>query len=162
MNRDCLCQISAVYITSAKFSCDSQETKDVVFRAQLSSTPSVNDKSLINFLLNWVTSGTATLTIQHVDLNIDSACDVHIDSFSAPICSKPPSAQFTTQAVNVASGEINAVSNIIGALVGTILVAIVIVLVVICALHIFKHRRQLIKYIPRLVLYAATSTAPDS
>ena len=161
MNQDCLCQISAFYITSAKFSCDPQETTDIIFRAQLSSTPNVSDKSLINFLFNWITSGTASLSIQHVDLNIDSACDVRIDSFSAPICSKPPSATFTTQAVSVASVDLNAVSNIIGALVGTILVAVVIVLVVICALHIFKHRRQLIKFIPRLVLYVAMSIAPQ-
>ena len=126
---------------------------DVIFRAKLSSTPQVSDTSLISFLLNWIRSGTASLTIQHVDLDIDSACDVHIDSFSAPICSKPPPGTFTTQTVSIASGEIGAVSNIIGALIGTILVAIVIVIVVICALHIFKHRRQLIKYIPRLVFY---------
>lgn len=115
--------------------------------------------NMISFLLNWITSGTASLTIQHVDLDIDSTCDVHIDSFRAPVCSKPPSATFTTQAVSIASGEINAASNIIGALVGTILVAIVIVLVVICALHIFKYRRQLIKFIPRLVLYRTMSTS---
>jgi hypothetical protein len=105
---------------------------------------------MINLLLNWITSGTASLTIQHVDLDIDSACDVHIDSFSAPVCSKAPPTTVTTQAVSVASGEISAVSNIIGALVGTILIAIVIILVVICALHIFKHR-GLIKHTPRLV-----------
>ena len=112
---------------------------------------------MISLLLNWITSGTASLTIQHVDLDIDLACDVLIDSFSAPVCSKAPPTTFTTQAVSVASGEISAVSNIIGALVGTILVAIVIILVMICALHIVKHRGQLIKPSRRLVLYRTVS-----
>ena len=65
---------------------------------------------MISLLLKWITSGTASLTIQHVDLDIDLACDVHIDSFSAPVCSKPPPTTFTTQAVSVASGEISAVA----------------------------------------------------
>ena len=151
INRECHCQITAAYITSAKLSCDPQETTDVIFRARLSSTPKVSDTNMINFLHNWIMSGIASLTIQHVDLDVDSACDILIDSFSDPVCSKAPPITFTTSGPVVSIASASGESNIIGALVGTILVAIVIIVVVILALHIFKHRKQLKQYIPRLV-----------
>ena len=97
-------------------------------------------------------SGIASLTVQHVDLDVDSACDVLIDSFSAPVCSKAPPVTFTTPGPVVSVASASRESNIIGALVGTILVAVVIIVVVILALHIFKNRRQLNKNIPRLAL----------
>ena len=152
INRDCHCQINAAYITEAKFSCDPQETTDVTFRAKLSSTPKISDASMIKLLHNWIISGSASLTIEHVNLDIDSACNVLIGSFSDPICSPAPVVTFTTPADSVNVEESSTTSaDIIGPLIGTVLVAVVIILVVICALHIFKNRKQLTKYIPRLV-----------
>ena len=150
INHDCHCQISAAYITAATFSCDPQETTGVIFRAKLSSTSKVRATNMTSLVHKWIISGSASLTIEHVHLVVDPACNVLINSFSDHICSPAPVVTYSTPTVTVEG--VSATSNIIGTLIGTVLVAIIVILVVICALHIFKNRRQLNKYIPRLVL----------
>lgn len=98
----------------------------------------------------WIISGSASLTIEHVELVVDSTCNVLINSFRDHICSPAPVVTFSTPTATVE--DVSAASSIIGTLIGTVLVAVIVILVVICALHIFKNRRQLNKYIPRLVL----------
>lgn len=149
INHDCHCQISAAYITAAKFSCDPQETTDVIFRAKLSSTPKIRATNMTSLVHKWIISRSASLTIEHVDLVVDPTCNVLINSFSDPICLPAPVVTFSTPTVT--AEDISATSNIIGALIGTVLVAVIVITVVICALHIFKNRRQLNKYVPRLV-----------
>ena len=96
-------------------------------------------------------TGSASLTIEYVNLEIDSACSVYIGSFSDPICSSQPMATTPTDTGNNERGTYTSITDIIGPLIGTVFAAVIIVLVVICALHIFKNRRQLIKFVTRLV-----------
>lgn len=93
INRDCQCMLDAAYITEYRFSCDPQEGGHVIYRAQLSSTPSTNSTDLIRLLQQWVTSGSASVTLDRI---LDPTCSVMINSFDDPICPaaatpKPPS-----------------------------------------------------------------------
>ena len=89
------------------------------------------------------------MTIEHVDLDVDSGCDVLLNSFSDPLCLPASTVALTTLEVNDDANS--AASSIVGPLEGTISVAVIIIVVVIITLQIFKNRRQLKKHLPRSV-----------
>ena len=89
MNQDCQCAFDAAYITSALLTCDPQGTPHAIFRARLSSFARVNSEDLILLLEDWVSTGSASIVLEFIQLNLDPACSVMIDSFDDPVCISP-------------------------------------------------------------------------
>ena len=146
LSEDCQCSISAAYISAAQFLCDPKESKDIIFRAQLSSTSAVSNLDLVIILQEWVASGRASVTMNYIQFNFDVACKVLLQSFSDPIC---PSSVVTSETpttvkdvVPQGSSAVNIVWPIVGAIVG----GVVLILVVIIAIQIFNQCRKSRKY----------------
>lgn len=62
----------------------------MIYRAKVTSTPDANSMELVTYLEQWITAGSAGLTISGIRLNLDPSCNVTIESFDAPICSGIP------------------------------------------------------------------------
>lgn len=140
LKHECQCMLDATYITAAQLSCDPEETSHIIFRARLSSTPDASNAELSSILENWVTSGAASVTLEHIQLNLDPSCAVVINALNDPICPVP----ITTEPPNTNQPSISAAREIssnlyiyIGSVVGF---AVVVFIVVICAFVIY-HRR---------------------
>lgn len=85
--KECQCALSISYFTEGYFSCDSKEISHVIYRAKLSSTVDTSSSKFIELLQGWVSSGTSSLTLDHLQLYLDPSCEVEINSFSDPLCS---------------------------------------------------------------------------
>ena len=124
---DCQCTFTSQYITEGFFSCDSKEITHVIYRAKISSTSYTDSETLIDLIQNWVSSGTASLTLDEVHLYMDPSCVVLINSFSDPLCSfESPTIEGTEQ---IQTGSINTyiiIILVVVALAMILLVAIII------------------------------------
>lgn len=132
--------IDATYITAAQLSCDPQGTTHVIYRARLSSIPRGSSTDLISLLQEWVTTGTASVTLEYIQLNLDPACSVAIDSFNDPFC---PTSAITLEQPNtptVAVVESSTLVYIIAALAALLAVVILIVVVCTCAYFIYRSK----------------------
>ena len=139
------CMIDSTYITAAAFSCDPQETTHVIYRARLSSTRDVSSTDMITLLQEWVSSGNALVTLDHIQLNLDPTCSVMIVSLSDPICPVPVTTPDTgTATIGVGESDSN---NLLTPVIFAILVVLVALVVVFLAAIIFMRRRSLRWYI---------------
>ena len=120
---DCQCTFSSNYITEGYFSCDSKEITHVIYRAKISSTSYTDSETLIDLIQNWVSSGTASLTLNQLQLYMDPLCVVLINSFSDPLCSFEP---LTTEKSTKGTDEIK-VSNSTGSINTYIIIILVVV-----------------------------------
>jgi hypothetical protein len=148
LNSDCQCRINSAYITATQFACDPQENAHVVYKARLSRTPDVSIEDLILLLQDWVTSGSASVTIDHIQLNVEASCSVMINSLDDPICPLPvtTSGLPSTPAVSAEeSGGINLSVYIIATL-SVVVFAVILIVVVICAFFILQNRKSSKKY----------------
>lgn len=141
--RDCQCTLNTAYFTEGYFSCDSKEKSHAIYRAKLSSTVSVTSSRLIELLQEWVSSGTASLTLDNIQLYLDPSCKVEIDSFSDPLCSFEVPTTETSDEKSLTEQKTQTTSNNITTYIIIILVvvavAMVMIVVVICALFIFQR-----------------------
>ncbi len=150
LNRDCQCVIDAAYITAAQLSCDPQGTTHVIYRARLSSIPRVSSTDLISLLEEWVTSGSASVTLEFIQLSLDPACGVMITSFSDPLCPAVTLEQPNTPTVTVVESSTTTV-YIIAGLAAVILAGVI--LIVVCACAVLIYRSKFSKYSVRSVKY---------
>lgn len=126
--------IDAAYITSAQLSCDPQETKHVIFRARLSRTPDVSNTQFVAILQEWVTSGSASVTLEHIRLDLDASCNVIINSLNDQICPVPANTPELFNTPTVFAEESGSDSTIIIAILAVVLV---VLLVFACASMIY-------------------------
>ena len=139
LSRYCQCAISAAYITAAQLSCDPQQRTHVIYRARLSSTSDVSIGDLTNFLQEWVTGGSAAVTLEYVQLNLDAACVVTIDSFDDPICPSAPTTLSQTPTIpSVVKAEISS-TNIIIAVVVSVAVGVIVIVACIIAVMLYQN-----------------------
>lgn len=138
LKRDCQCVIESAYITAAQFSCD-QETTHVIYRARISSTPDVSNVDLLGLLQEWVTSGSASVTLDHIHLDVDASCTVIIDSLSDPLC---PFSATTPELLNPATVAVEESSDnlILYVTPAVVLFAMIVIVVFICAFMIYQRR----------------------
>ena len=125
---DCHCTFTSQYITEGFFSCDSKEITHVIYRAKISSTSYTDSETLIGFIQSRVSSGTASLTLDQLQLYLDPSCVVLINSFSDPLCSFEPPTIKGTERIQ-AAGSINTyiiIILVVVALAMILLVAIII------------------------------------
>ena len=145
INRDCQCMLNAAYITEFRFSCDPQEGGHVIYRAQLSSTPSVSSTDLIRLLQEWVTSGSASVTLDFIQLYMDPTCSVMINLLDDPIC---PAAA-TTSTPPIITKE--STSNYLLPILIVVIILIVVMLISCTAIIILILRnKNSTKHHPRL------------
>lgn len=137
LNGDCQCMISAAYITAAQLSCDPQETTSVIYRARLSSTPAVSNRALINLLQDWVDSGSASVTLEFIALNLDATCSVAISSLNDPICPAPST---VTEQHTSPTGDTGQSSQTITIIVTVTLAVILAVVVSICGFYLYSSK----------------------
>lgn len=135
IKRDCQCTIDAAYITSGRLACDPQETTHVIYRARLSSTPDVSNTGLISFVQQWISGGSASVTLEHVQLNADASCTVVIDSFDDPIC---PAPAVISEPPNLPTANINNLYIIVT--LAVVIFAIVLIAAVVCGIVIYQRK----------------------
>lgn len=143
MSRDCQCALDATYISSGRLTCDSQQTMHVIYRARLSGTPEVSNAELAALLEEWVASGGASVTLEHIQLNIDPLCTVMIDSFDSPICpgpttepSNPPTA---TTAPKEPLGD-TSTNLILIITLAMVCFVVILIVVVVCGIAIYQRK----------------------
>ena len=119
----CDCSVTLTHVTSAELSCPGET--EVIFRARIYSAPDANNTVLISSLQQWIASG-PSIIIQSNRLDLDTECDIEIESFSDPNCPK------ATPKKGISLGIIA------GAAVGGIGVIIAVIL----ALYIFRKIRR--------------------
>ncbi len=124
----------------------------VVFRATILSTPELNCTTLVDYIEQWVKTGTGSIAIGGVGLGIVSNCVTAIDSVDAPLCSGEPAtpAQSPT-AESDASGTDT--DTIIIAIVVTVGGGVLVIVVCILAMHIFSRIKSRGKYTLRFVVF---------
>ena len=137
LKRDCQCMLDATYITAARLSCDSKDTSKIIYRARLSSTPDANNTELSGILKGWVTSGTASVTLEHIQLNLDSSCALIINTLDDPICPIISTTEYPNTTSIVGITDTNTMYIYIGAILGSV---VVMFIAVVCAFVIY-HRR---------------------
>lgn len=147
LNQDCQCGITTAYITAAQLSCDPKEIAHAIYRAQLSSTQNINSTDLASALQQWISSGSASITVDHVQLNLEMSCNAVIDSFSDPVCSAPvpttERAPVISSAGQVTNGSSSGVTT---ALISVIIIAVILISVVILAFVIYQRVTSSGKY----------------
>ena len=129
--------ITAAYITASQFSCNSKESTHVIYRARLSSTPSVSSTHLIDFLQEWVITGSASVTLEHIRLNVDSTCNVAISSLDDSICpASTPTSEIPNITANVKESSSN--TSLIIALLVLVGLMMLVVVVGVCAFLLYQ------------------------
>ena len=155
----CQCAISAAYITAAQLSCDPQQRTHVIYRARLSSTSDVSIGNFTNFLREWVTTGSASVTLEYVQLNLDATCVVTIDSFDDPICPSAPTTLSQTPTIPaVVKAEISTTNTIIAVAVS---VAVGVIVVVACIIAVIFYQNHFSGGKKRLVIAASEANMLD-
>ena len=98
---------------------------------------------LLEVLQEWVSSGTASLTLDNKQLHLDPSCKVKIDSFSDPLCSFEVPTTETSDEKSLTEQKTQTTSNNLATHIIIILVvvavAMVMIVVIICALFIFQR-----------------------
>ena len=142
------CMIDSSYITAAAFSCDPQETSHVIYRARLSSTRDVSSADMIALLQEWVSSGSALVTLDHIQLNLDPTCSVMIVSLSDPICPVPVTTPGTsdTETATIGVEESSSVDIMTYLIVAVLAVLVALVVVFVAGIIIFMRRRSSSRY----------------
>ena len=140
LRRDCQCTIDTPYITAAQLSCDPLATGHVIYRARLSSTRDADDAALVQLLQDWVTSGTASITLEHIRLGVDASCGVVISSFQDPVCPLPVTTSDSTP-TDISVENMSSMTLTV-ALIAAVLAVILIVAIVIIAVFCVWMKSQ--------------------
>lgn len=98
------CGLTANHVTNGAFQCFGQGAHEVTFRAHLYATPTSTPQELVNYIINWVRRG-VSIVINGLLLTIDSSCDVVIESFSVPECTKEQQQQTTEPAATTTTKD---------------------------------------------------------
>ena len=141
LKEDCNCAISKEYILDGELSC-SGETTDVVFRAQIFSTPNTDCIILITGLQKWIESGLATVVVQGISLQTDPMCPLSPEDET--VC--PGVVPSPTDAPTEQEQEVADIDQLTIVVIGSVVGGVVLILVVIIALHIFTRCRRRSKY----------------
>ena len=121
LQTDCICSVA---VRNPVFSCaNTADSKTVVFLAELqySAQAEVDVPSLFT---SWVSSG-PVITVNSIQLQVDTTCPVVIDSLRAQSCSVAPPTDVIAAAVCV-----------------SILVVVIITAVIVTALVVFCRKRS--------------------
>ena len=127
--------VNAAYITAAHLSCDNQE---IIYRARLSSTPVTTDTDLVDFLQEWVSSGSASVIVEQITLELDAMCPVKISSFNDPICPGPTTVKEEQDTTAAAPAQSNQVLLI--AVLAVVAGAMACFMVIVCAVCIMRTK----------------------
>ena len=140
-----LCNLQVGQIQDGEFSCPSgADSRDVLYRARLRSTPPNNCIAVVTTVASWVQSSETSLQVQGSRLSVAQNCILEIDSFDSELeCPVP-----TTQGGGGVSEANSSSSTVIGGAAGAVGVIILLtVLVVIIAIVIIvkkKTRKRLV------------------
>lgn len=145
LKHQCQCMLDTTYITAAQFSCDPQETSSIIYRARLSSTLDTSNTELSSFLENWVTSGAASVTLEHIQLDLRPSCATIISNLNDPICPLPSTTGTppNTQIADVAR-ETSTFNLYI--FIGAGLAFIFVMLIAVICAFVIYHRRFTSRY----------------
>ena len=117
LQTDCSCSVA---IRNPVFSCaNTADSKAVVFLAELQAEVDVP-----SLLTSWVSSG-PVITVNSIQLQVDTTCPVVIDSMQAQSCSVAPPTDVIAAAVGV-----------------SILVVVIIIVVIVTALVVLCRKRS--------------------
>ena len=131
--------INTAYITAAYLSCDDQDAGYVIYRARLSSTPTINSMDLVNLLQEWVSMGSASVILEQIALKLDATCAVMISSFDDPICPAATTMkeeQVPTVVVETQTSQMVLLIAILAVVAG----AMICIVVVVCAYCIIRTK----------------------
>ena len=88
LNAQCTCDITTSHISQGEFSCRSDPTDSVVYRARISGTPTVSASDLAALIRNWVEGGSASVMVGSLRLHLDPNCDATLDNIHALDCNQ--------------------------------------------------------------------------
>ena len=144
LKHECQCVLDATYITAAQFSCDPQETSNIIYRARLSSTLDTSNTEFSSILENWVTSGAASVTVEHIQLDIRLSCAVIISTLNDPICPVSSSTEIPNTPTIDAMKETSTYNLYI--YIGAGLGFIVVMFIAVTCAFVIYHRRFASRY----------------
>ncbi len=129
----CSCGLTRQHITLEEFRCFSS-SDEVTYRARLRGTASATSTEILGYLEDWITSGTASVVVQRVRLDIDSSCSPFvINSFADPEC--------TSGETSSEKADNSSVTAVIGGVFALLLIIAIIVIVIVVCL-VLRHRRR--------------------
>ena len=134
IRQDCSCSLS---VQQSLFSClGTEDSETVVYIAELSYTVIPGVVDVPSLLTSWVDSG-PTITVNFIQLQVDTMCPVMIDSLEPQSCSTTPADPPTDVTV------IAVVTCVI-----LLLVVVTIVAAVVVAVAVFRRKQSKYKYVP--------------
>ena len=134
LQQNCSCSLS---VQRQEFSCqNTANSQTVVFLATLSYTTLSGSVELPTLLTFWVTSGPA-ITVNSIQLHVETTCPVVITSLRSESCSISPPPALPTDVIVIAVAVCIAVPFVVA-----IIVAIVIAVVVAC------RKQSKYRYVP--------------
>ena len=125
----CNCNINTSHISSTGFRCFSSSSNAVTFRGLISGLSQVAAPQLIDYLEDWISSGT-TISVQAQLLSIEADCSVAISSLGEEGC------QPSSPASNISTALLGSVVVIV------VFIAMVIMAIVIVVLTLLKRRAK--------------------
>ncbi len=130
----CSCGLTPQHITLEEFRCFSSSDK-VTYRARLRGTASATSTEILGYLEDWIASGTASVVVQRVRLDIDSSCSpVVINTFDAPECTGGE----TSSSDKADNSSVTAVIG--GVFTLLLIIAITVIVIVVCL--VLRRRRR--------------------
>ena len=134
IRQDCSCSLS---VQQSLFSClGTEDSETVVYIAELSYTVIPGVVDVPSLLTSWVDSG-PTITVNFIQLQVDTTCPVVIDSLEPQSCSTTPADPPTDVTV------IAVVTCVI-----LLLVVVTIVAAIVVAVAVFRRKQSKYKYVP--------------
>lgn len=106
---------------------------EVTYRASINGNSSTSSSEILRYLEEWISSGTASILVQGLRLDLDSSClPIVIDSFSDPECMEEESNE---------TGSDNTIT-IVGGVGGILAVATIVTIVFLLVRKKRKHAVQ--------------------
>lgn len=139
LNRLCQCNFEGSRIINAGFKCFPSSPNAVTFRAIIYDTKKPTASELIEYLEDWITSGTF-ISVQAQLLSTDDSCAVYISSFGEPECNVQGTTSTKPPELTVASDA--AISSVTTTLFGVMVAVVVIIMVVITTTVLLKCRKK--------------------
>ena len=136
MDEVCQCGFSLetfhnVNITAA-FQCFEKSPTTVTFRGEIGAALRANTSQVITHMEQWVATN-PTIVVQNTRLNIDSSCNVKIDSFNDPECGSTSMTStmndcYTSNMTSILNDGSNTAAITVGGIVGGLLTTLIIAL----------------------------------
>ena len=86
LTSQCNCNVTTSHISQGEFSCRTDPTDTVTYRARVSGTSSRSASDMVELIRSWAQGGDASIKVGVSRFQLDPTCDATLDNIHAPDC----------------------------------------------------------------------------